>query len=646
MNNTLLFIVVAIIIIAIVALFFLQKLQKKQGKLPRPTSIDKQPTIKMADPRLLSDEDIANALSAQQTPKTTPQVTPQNELATVDIYIQNQDYQTAISELKRLLMTNPRHTDAMLKLLQVYGLTKQYVSFNQLHQKICEIADAKTVQDANFFKSLIDEEIASTQPATPMATPVQIDTLEFDVPAPTPQNTKPAPAPQSQAADDEILELDFGANEPTNKQATPPATPNTVQTDDFTDLGDFEFSFDTPNTKNTTTKATTPTDIASFDDLAGTDDDLVKTTNNQNVLTSDNQNIAQKEVIDLDFNFGNDSFAPQKESSAGSESLTLTLDEKTPSNQVAHVPSADNTSGADIELDFDNNQPAIKHEPSISTDDLTFTFDDFDDKTQQKDNHTTQPADMLDFAELSFDDKSQTNTTANVLSTDEAKDFDFGGMLNDTQTSISADDNTLDLSADFKEVSFDVDDNTNKADDFIFDFDKDTTKPDTAHQPTVPNLAAEDDFGFDFSSKTTQDLKLELDDDLLSKNDLELDNSLGFDTPSFDKANANNDINDDFISIDFDTNTATQTDTQAETINAPVATVQEIPVVITPTPATSLEDSLSIPTDDGIQITLELAKQYAELGEYDSAKRLLQEVVQDGLPPQKQEAHALMVTLS
>lgn len=640
MNNTLLFIVVAIIIIAIVALFFLQKLQKKQGKLPRPASIDKQPTIKMADPRLLSDKDIANALSAQQAPKTAPQVTPQNELATVDIYIQNQDYQTAINELKRLLMTNPRHTDAMLKLLQVYGLTKQYVSFNQLHQKICEIADAKTVQDANFFKSLIDEEIASTQPATPVATPVQIDTLEFDVPTPTPQNTKPAPTPQSQAADDEILELDFGADELTNKQVAPPATPDTVQTDDFTDLGDFEFSFDTPNTKNATTKTTTPADITSFDDLASADDDLVKTTNNQKVLTSDNQNIAQKEVIDLDFNFGNDGFAPKKEPSASNESLTLTLNEKTPSNQVVHAPSAD------IELDFDNNQPAIKHEPSISTDDLTFTFDDFDDKTQQKDNRTTQPADMLDFAELSFDDKSQTSTTANVRSTDETKDFDFGGMLNDTQTNTSADDNTLDLSADFKGVSFDVDDNTNKADDFIFDFDKDTTKPDTAHQPTAPNLVAEDDFGFDFSSKTTQDLKLELDDDLLSKNDLELDNSLGFDTPSFDKANANNDINDDFISIDFDTNTATQTDTQAEAINAPVTTVQEIPVVITPTPATSLEDSLSIPTDDGIQITLELAKQYAELGEYDSAKRLLQEVVQDGLPPQKQEAHALMVTLS
>lgn len=646
MNNTLLFIVITIIIIAIVALFFLQKLQKKQGKLPRPASIDKQPTIKMADPRLLSDEDIANALSAQQTPKTTPQVTPQNELATVDIYIQNQDYQTAISELKRLLMTNPRHTDAMLKLLQVYGLTKQYVSFNQLHQKICEIADAKTVQDANFFKSLIDEEIASTQPATPVATPVQIDTLEFDVPAPTPQNTKPAPTPQSQVADDEILELDFGTDEPANKQTTPPATPDTVQTDDFTDLGGFEFSFDTPNTKNATTKTTTPTDIASFDDLAGIDDDLVKTTNNQNILTSDNQNVAQKEVIDLDFDFGNDGFASQKEPSASSESLTLTLDETTPSNQVAHTPSADNTNSADIELDFDNNQPAIKHEPTISTDDLTFAFDDFDDKTQQKDNRTTQPADMLDFAELSFDDKSQTSTTANTHSMNETKDFDFGGILNDTQTSTPADDNTLDLSADFKEVSFDVDDKTDKANDFIFDFDKDTTKPDIAHQPTAPNLVAEDDFGFDFSSKTTQDLKLELDDDLLSKDDLELDNSLGFDTPSFDKANVNNDINDDFISIDFDTNAATQADTQAEATNVPVTTVQEIPVVITPTPATSLEDSLSIPTDDGIQITLELAKQYAELGEYDSAKRLLQEVVQDGLPPQKQEAHALMVTLS
>lgn len=240
MNNTLLFIVIAIIAVAIIALIFLQKLQKNQGKSPRVPSIDKQPTIKPADPRLLSDADIANALSAQQTlPQAEPQLVqtkPQDELAKIDGLIQSQDYQTAISELKHLLMTNPRHTTAMLKLLQVYGLTKQYTPFNQLHQKICEIADEKTVQDANFFKSLIDEEIASTQSTPkPAPQPVQIDTLEFDIPQERPKTAKPMPI-DTPTADDEVFELDFDVDENSNTAKPASSSTTTSQADDLVDL--------------------------------------------------------------------------------------------------------------------------------------------------------------------------------------------------------------------------------------------------------------------------------------------------------------------------------------------------------------------------------------------------------------------------
>ena len=49
-----------------------------------------------------------------------------------------------------------------------------------------------------------------------------------------------------------------------------------------------------------------------------------------------------------------------------------------------------------------------------------------------------------------------------------------------------------------------------------------------------------------------------------------------------------------------------------------------------------------VDTLDSQQITLDLAGQYLQLGEYDSANRLLNEVVAQGNPEQQQQAQALL----
>ena len=704
MNNILLFIVIAIIIIAVVALFFLQKLQKNQGRLPRPKSIDNQPTIKMADPRLLSDEDIANALSAQQAPKRTtssvaPQPAPQNELANVDVYIQNQDYQTAINELKRLLMTNPRHTGAMLKLLQVYGLTKQYTPFNQLHQKICEIADEKTIQDASFFKSLIDEEIADVQPTpTPVATPVQINTLEFDVP--TQKATIPTPTPQpltDDVADDEIFELDFDINETdklANQTAPTPSQHTPSQHDDVIDLGELDFGLDTLDAQKATPQAAispTPTDditaTDNFDDVAILGQNTHQSTNTQE-STANEQKSALDDGLDFDFDFSNNKPATQKtttqsESSFGGDtSLDFSFDDKPQqdsktteaiddfdftalsldgetttktTHDTATIAQADSTDDG-LDFDFGGDKPSTQNEPVADTK-PAFDFT-LDDKAPQSTTTATDAVSTteFDFAQLSLDDDiaPKADTTSNTQNINELDDFDFGDIPTSKQDATpTVDDFDLSIDFDTADVSFDVDDKADKADDFSFTLDTQTTD----ESITQPSLATtetsntKDDF--DGLANTTQTPNLDLDTTLALEDDLAVD------TPIFNetKTNSNNIINHDVATDDFDWqielagNTSanketTETTHTSSVADIPTTKVQEIPVVITPAPATSLEDSLSTPTDDGIQVTLALAKQYVEFGEYDSAKRLLQEVVQDGLPSQKQEAHALMITLA
>ncbi len=128
-------ILIAIILIAVGGWFIVQHLQSRRHTQPRLADANKSLKVKRAEPAI-------DTLPEQPDP-----------LSSVDVYLHNQDYTSAVSELKRILMTNPRHMAAMLKLLQVYGVTKQYGAFNQLHQKIHQIADQKTIQEADFCKS-------------------------------------------------------------------------------------------------------------------------------------------------------------------------------------------------------------------------------------------------------------------------------------------------------------------------------------------------------------------------------------------------------------------------------------------------------------------------------------------------------------
>ena len=92
------------------------------------------------------------------------------------------------------------------------------------------------------------------------------------------------------------------------------------------------------------------------------------------------------------------------------------------------------------------------------------------------------------------------------------------------------------------------------------------------------------------------------------------------------------------------------TDSQAPAAFVSTTAPVEFEVDGAPEAAESAEDFSSrfaadfdfVKSLDSNQVTLDLANQYLQLGEYDSAKRLLNEVIAQGNSEQKQQAQVLL----
>ncbi|WP_261863101.1 FimV/HubP family polar landmark protein [Psychrobacter sp. JCM 18900] len=107
-------------------------------------------------------------------------------------------------------------------------------------------------------------------------------------------------------------------------------------------------------------------------------------------------------------------------------------------------------------------------------------------------------------------------------------------------------------------------------------------------------------------------------------------------------------------SLRFDDNTLIDDDslfdTPSTTTSVSTAAPVESDTSITPQETESAEDFSSrfaadfdfVKSLDSNQVTLDLADQYLQLGEYDSAKRLLNEVIAQGTNEQKQQAQLLL----
>lgn len=700
--------------IAVGGWFIVQHLQSRRHTQPRLADANKSLKVKRAEPAIYT-------LPEQPDP-----------LSSVDVYLHNQDYTSAVSELKRILMTNPRHMAAMLKLLQVYGVTKQYGAFNQLHQKIHQIADQKTIQEADFCKSLIDEEMVSLQTQTaakPEANQAQtakqdkidIETLEFVTEEKPIQ--KPTTPSKSSAITDEEPILDFSLDfDEQPSQPTQSVQTSTSKNNKPEMLLDLDLSFD--NTQSPTLKIQKPAastkddiDLLPLDNTTSKNEfsvepnkptfdtpnlDLTTTTPKQPTL--ENSLEAEFDFNDLNLDLETDKPAKIAKSSdtlTEFDSLSLSSDSKIKTEvELKKEQTTFDFSGLSLETteattETTSHQTLVPikeleaQKPQIKSDDnkndseegFDFTFAlDFDKPKLDIAETDVKTKDLVqnqeDTSKTHHSDKPQ--NTFNDLSID----FDFDEK--DLQTSTIKADNSFtannqnavkkDASINFEmpiievtpvRVETQIDENLDNID-FANDSALQQTQttavePLTVEPLTVEPVAQEINHNTD---DTTNDLLFN-DDKLASKpNDEFSFNSLSFDSVTADKS----------LEIPIEISITPETDVlaavQSETpiIEVPVEivkTAEEDKITVSETITEKEvekqpEESTLAPfgtetadnigdldnITDGVEITLQLAKQYLQFGEYDSAKRLLTEVINDGNLEQKTSAEGLIINLT
>ncbi|MGP4715331.1 FimV/HubP family polar landmark protein [Psychrobacter sp. T6-6] len=325
---------------------------------------------------------------------------------------------------------------------------------------------------------------------------------------------------------------------------------------------------------------------------------------------------------------------------------------------------------SDLESDFD--------EPHTTADNPVAPLSIADDNASvTSTDESTEVIEDSDFSDFEFDFDSTTDDT----STDNAI---ISGTLDDQNEELALEDDDFvldfdDLAADTDtEITNDVTDNLvgtstdaiqSSEDDFSLSLDSLDT-PDNVD--TVSNV----DTGFDSELSTTEESN-DLDSFILENTDFEevaaedntFENST-FEDDSFAELNIEEQLLADDVEgspvealddsspapLRFDDNTSIDDDFGIDDadslLETPASTTApvELEADNTTEAVESAEDFSSrfaadfdfVKSLDSNQVTLDLAGQYLQLGEYDSAKRLLNEVVAQGNSEQKQQAQVLL----
>lgn len=277
-------------------------------------------------------------------------------------------------------------------------------------------------------------------------------------------------------------------------------------------------------------------------------------------------------------------------------------------------------------------------------DDLSdFEFDSFDDNisTEASVGNNSSHSDssqeiileedfVLDFDDLAADADKENLTTNDVSFNSEERSID---TIQSNEDDFALSLNSLDTSDDIDTVSnndLSTTENDSDFDNFILentDFENKASENVTLEEDSFADINLEEPLLHD---------EIEVSD--VEESNIAPAASLRFD----DNTLIDDDFNIDDINSLFDT---PSTDTPVS-IAAPVES--DAPVI--PQETESAEDFSSrfaadfdfVKSLDSNQVTLNLADQYLQLGEYDSAKRLLNEVIAQGNSEQKQQARILL----
>lgn len=583
-----------------------------------------------ADADVLEDEPLLpsktehtdSAMANQPTPMDlTEQNVPSPQFGVVAKQLMAQQrYDDAEAELLRGIHSQPNNTQLKLDLLNLYAQTSNINKFNQTYAQVQQSGDTGIISEAKHLKSLIDAEIQTRHQS----------------------ESKPEPSVQSVTSDDDTPldfnagnidnALDFGNEQPVAQQ--PMAQTTVAQTSDDA-FNDNAFSLEDleADLLDTTSDTTSTLDLDTNDDAGLTgDDDLTfdlddsKPTSTSNQITSP----TTAENDGLDFDFGIES--TEEDHTIATQSDQPSLQTDTNDDLTALTDTLDTSD----DLSFDLSEDDVVSDNLVSdveSADLSFDIEsDFDLNTEvdATESAVVRDANIQDTNEVVVNDVSE--ISADALTTDQGNE----------------DDSSLDDSLDFDLGSLDDLDGLDSLDDDASKVASDSAASDspTTHLDDTTELSNEfdlSDFGLDDdlitqddSSQPSQSLNQQSQQPQQPQQPSQQDSD---DRQAFDLG----------MDLDFDTADVSpvQSDVKAQepSISDLTPTDHDVNVASDKSNLVDLSE-LDVSDLDNAQITMDLAGQYIELGEYDSARRLLNEITQSANEPYLNQAKELLAQIN
>lgn len=572
-----------------------------------------------ADADVLEDEPLLpsktehtnSAMANQPTPMDlTEQNVPSPQFGVVAKQLMAQQrYDDAEAELLRGIHSQPNNTQLKLDLLNLYAQTSNINKFNQTYAQVQQSGDAGIISEAKHLKSLIDAEMQTRHQS----------------------ESKPEPSVQSVTSDDDTPldfnagnidnALDFGNEQPVAQQ--PMAQTTVAQTSDDA-FNDNAFSLEDleADLLDTTSDTTSTLDLDINDDAGLTGDDDLTFDLDDSKPTAENDG--------LDFDFGIES--TEEDHTIATQSDQPSLQTDTNDDLTALTDTLDTSD----DLSFDLSEDDVVSDNLVSdveSADLSFDIEsDFDLNTEvdATESAVVRDANIQDVNEVVVNDVSE--ISADALTTDQGNE----------------DDSSLDDSLDFDLGSLDDLDGLDSLDDDASKVASDSAASDslTTHLDDTTELSNEFDLS-DFG----------LDDDLITQDDSSQPsqplNQQSQQPQQPQQPQQDSDDRQAFdlgMDLDFDTADVSpvQSDVKAQEPSISDLTPTDPDANVASDKSSNLVDlsELDVSDLDNAQITMDLAGQYIELGEYDSARRLLNEITQSANEPYLNQAKELLAQIN
>ena len=631
--NSMLYIIAALIIILIVVVLVL--IRKKAQQPSESPQLQNEAKAKDTTPKPVDMAKSTPAASADSN------ATKFDSLTVAQRFMDQQRYDKAIETLERGLIAKPNDSKILLKLLNIYAITDEEAEFNNTFALITAHADSETIQQAKNLKGLVDEEFEQEQaimaPTDTDESDADYASLDFDLPIASTQTAQPT----TEAVEELAPIATPSASEPVNVSTTPsiseddafdlllddleevsPVTqaPDTLPTATANDMPVLDSVIEAPVTPaETNTYAADNID----DDFSFNFDDLSEDASAVDIMTD------SAIEAPTEFDLSEDAFVLDFEDLSADTALSMdesAKDSDTNTNTDISSLSADEH---DLTITAPVAQESLEDDFALFLDDAAFGA--IDEPTTASPSTTEAPIDsslehdflertLLDTEAVDNDIPQSDSLQTKDLATEAVETAVLGSSVEDTIAQLDA--LTLNNYVD-NNVDSNVDNNI------------DSNAPIIDAQP-------EDNVAANLTEMPVSETVDLIDSEpVLSKPVLEDNDS----TLTFD-----DDTEFEDLGFSFDTEApvaapVSTVDTLDETIQSDVQTgdIQPSDTV----PVTSISPQFSadfdfIKTLDSQQVTLDLAEQYLQLGEYGSAKRLLNEVMTQGTSAQQQQAKALL----